>query len=70
MVIIMDEITVKEIRAGVKEALLEMDIVAAKTRLIIWEDMISESGFEEYSVRDITEYYKIKHIVDAMYKEL
>jgi hypothetical protein len=66
----MNEITVEEIKEGVKSALLEMDIIIAKSRLSIWEEMITEKGFKDYSMEDISEYYQIKHIVEELYKQI
>jgi hypothetical protein len=63
----MNTLTVNEIKAAVAQAVLEGDIVAAKARLVLWEDIITEAGFE--SSQDITEYYKVKHLVDKLYKE-
>jgi hypothetical protein len=66
MVFNMNSVTVEEIKAAVADAVLEGDIVAAKTRLILWEDLITEEGFK--SSQDITDYYNAKHLIDSLYK--
>jgi hypothetical protein len=59
-------VTREEIKADIAEAIMNGDIVAAKVRFIILDEIITEQGFE--SAEEISEYYQIKHFVDASYK--
>jgi hypothetical protein len=59
-------VTRGEIKADIAEAIMNGDIVAAKVRFIILDEIITEQGFE--SAEEISDYYQIKHFVDAAYK--
>lgn len=55
-------ITRKEIKEDIAESVMNGDMVAAKIRLVILEEMITEEGF--YSIEEISEYYRIKKFIN------
>jgi hypothetical protein len=62
----LNAVTRKDIKADIAEAIMNGDVVAAKVRLVILDEIIGEEGFE--STQEITEYYEVKHLVDRLYK--
>ena len=68
MTTVLSKLNRVELKMELAEAVMNGDIVAAKIRLIFLEELISEQGFE--GVDEIAEFYHIKHLVDAQYKEV
>lgn len=55
-------VTRVELKKEIVEAIMADDIVAAKIRLIVLDELISEEGFE--SIEEINEYYQVRRLVN------
>ena len=64
MTLTLATVTREEIKKELAEAVFNGDIVTAKVRLAILEELITEEGFE--SVEEIDEYYQVRHFINHL----